>query len=285
MPDSKDAFDPYKKSSYQKPINWVNKDAIKKEAAKVKGNLYNKDALTKGNNKALSVLGKTSRAKGKRAIARMAKQIESPNLTLNEKATLKAMTLEIAKTMGQTYIPREQRIMTKQFEVGLRHANARLQSLVESSKLGIGKKGAANLAFQYQINLASKASTNSLDDLANPSALTREEVKIFYKSTQAIWQSTDGTPTDTAKINRKIMKYFKTGSLQEAWNRVMENPRNKYALDVAEGRINPNADLTEEQKAYYDMANAQDTDQQKQQSPDFLIYSFQFNPDLKWNKQ
>ncbi len=284
MPDSNDQFDPYKKSSYQKPINWVNKDAIKKEAAKYKNNLYNKDALTKGN-KALSVLGKTSRAKGKRAIARMAKQIESPDLTLNEKATLKAMTLEIAKTMGQTYIPREQRIMTKQFEIGLKHANARLQSLVEASKLGIGKRGAANLAFQYQINLASKVSSDTMDDLANPSALSREEVKIFYKSTQAIWQSTDGTPTDTAKINRKIMKYFKTGSLEEAWNRVLENPRNKYALDVATGEINPNAELTEEQKQYYDMDNAQDTDQQKEKSPDFLIYSFQFNPDLKWNKQ
>lgn len=284
MPDSNDQFDPYKKSSYQKPINWVNKDAIKKEAAKYKGNLYNKDALTKGN-KALSVLGKTSRAKGKRAIARMAKQIESPDLTLNEKATLKAMSLEIAKTMGQTYIPREQRIMTKQFEIGLKHANARLQSLVEASKLGIGKRGAANLAFQYQINLASKVSNDTMEDLANPSALSREEVKIFYKSTQAIWQSTDGTPTDTAKINRKIMRYFKTNSLEEAWNRVQANPRNKFALDVATGEIDPNKPLTEEQKQYYDMANAQDTDQQKEKSPDFLIYSFQFNPDLKWNKQ
>lgn len=282
MPEPNDKINWVNKESFKKPINWVNKEAIKKEASKYKNNAWAKEFNP---NKAMSVLGKTSRAKGKRAIARLATQIEKPGLTLNEKASLKAITLEIAKTMGQTYIPREQRILTKQSYLTLKHANARLKSLVEASKLGFGKKGAANLAFQYQINLASKTAGSALDQAANPAAVSREQVKIFYKSTQKIWQSADGKPTDTSTINRKIMKYFKTNSLEEAFNRVMEQPSNKYALDVAEGRIDPNKQLTEEQKAYYGDKVATDTDQDKQTSPDFLVYSFQFNPNMKWNEQ
>lgn len=231
-------------------------------------------------------LARLSRVKGKRAIVRLAKMINDPNVSVGQKLVAKATTEQIKQAIRETYTGRQP--LTGKQKQAIRIASARIESVVAGSKIATGKYGAANLATQFQLNLATKRYTGTdaaKEQAANPSIYSREEVKTFYRVTQKIWQNADGTPTDTSQINKRIMKYFRTASLETAFKRAMSQPSVKYALEIAEGKIDQNAELTEEQRAFYEHAESTDNEQDSQVSPDYLVFVVQFDPNKDWRTQ
>lgn len=231
-------------------------------------------------------MARLSRAKGKRTIERLNKIIGNPKSSSGQKLVAKATSEQIKQAINETYIGRKQ-LTGKQLQA-VRIASANIESLVAGSKIATGRYGAANLATQFQLNLATKRYSGAdaaLERASNPSVYSREEVKTFYRVTQSIWQNQDGTPTDTAQINKRIMKYFRTASLETAFKRAMSNPSVKHALEIAEGKIDQNANLTDEQRKFYERAESIDNEQDSQRSPDYLFYVVQFDPNKDWREQ
>lgn len=93
----------------------------------------------------------------------------------------------------------------------------------------------------------------------------------------------DGTPTDTMKINERIMKYFNTNSLATAMERALSSKEAKKALAVEAAQTQET--LTEEQRELYEEALAGDTEDQRETSPAYLTGIGGFDPDVKWNEQ
>lgn len=231
-------------------------------------------------------IARLSRVKGKRTIERLNKIISNPKSSSGQKLVAKATSEQIKQAINETYLGRKP-LTGKQLQA-IKMASANIESLVAGSKIATGRYGAANLATQFQLNLATRRYSGAdaaLERASNPSVYSREEVKTFYRVTQSIWQNQDGTPTDTAQINKRIMKYFRTASLETAFKRAMSNPSVKYALEIAEGKIDQNANLTEEQRKFYERAESMDNEQDSQRSPDYLVYVVQFDPNKDWREQ
>lgn len=230
-------------------------------------------------------IARLSRVKGKRAIERLDKIISNPKSSAGQKLVAKATSEQIKQAINETYLGRKP-LTGKQLQA-VKIASANIESLVAGSKIATGRYGAANLATQFQLNLATRRYSGAdaaLERASNPSIYSREEVKIFYRVTQSIWQNQDGTPTDTAQINKRIMKYFRTASLETAFKRAMSNPSVKHALEIAEGKIDQNANLTEEQRKFYERAESTDNEQDTQRSPDYLVFVVQFDPNKDWRE-
>lgn len=231
-------------------------------------------------------IARLSRIKGKRTIERLGKIISNPKSSAGQKLVAKATSEQIKKAINDTYLGRKP-LTGKQLQA-VKMATANIESLVAGSKIATGKYGAANLATQFQLNLATKrykGADAALQQASNPSVYSREEVKTFYRVTQRIWQNDDGMPTDTSMINKRIMKYFRTASLETAFKRAMSQPSVQHALEIAEGKINQNTQLTEEQRQFYERAESTDTEQDAQRSPDYLVYVVQFDPNRDWREQ
>lgn len=222
-----------------------------------------------------------SRVKGKRAILRMNKLLENQALKPNEKMTIQATIKELQKYIGETYIPREQRIMTAQLQKTINAAAAKVEALNEATKLGFGKNGAKNMFTQNQLNMATKKFDNALDKAANPSMYSSGDVKIFYKATQKIWEGQPGNR------NKLIMKYFDTNDLNEAFEKVMSSNKARYARAIESYATDHNSleGLTPEQREYYERELSTDNDQQDEDSPEYLVFVAQFDPDKKWDEQ
>lgn len=231
-------------------------------------------------------IARLSRVKGKRAIARLGKIISNPDSSSGQKLVAKATTEQLKQAINETYAGRKP-LTGKQVQA-IKIASAQIESLVAGSKIATGKHGAANLATQFQLNLATKrykGADAALQQASNPSVYSREEVKTFYRVTQRIWQNDDGMPTDTSEINKRIMKYFRTASLETAFKRAMSQPSVQHALEIAEGKIDQNAQLTAEQRQFYERAESTDTEQDAQRSPEYLVYVVQFDPNRDWREQ
>lgn len=231
-------------------------------------------------------IARLSRVKGERTITRLGKILKDPHSSAGQKLVAKATSEQIKKAIQETYTGRKP--LTGKRLQAVRIASANIESLVAGSKIATGKYGAANLSTQFQLNLATKrykGADAALEQASNPSVYSREEVKTFYRVTQRIWQNQDGTPTDTAQINKRIMKYFRTASLETAFERAMSQPSVRHALEIAEGKIDQNANLTEEQRRFYERAESADNEQDTQRSPDYLVYVVQFDPNKDWREQ
>ena len=234
----------------------------------------------------LAYLARASRVKGKRAIITLSKIAANKTLPPNQRAAAKSTEIKIRDAIKASYTGRQPLSSSQKKAVEM--AMAQIESLVTGVKMTRGKQGAANFATQYQLNLATRRYTGpeaAQERAANPSVFSREEVKTFYRVTQKIWQNHDGTPTDTSQINKRIMRYFNTTSLQTAFERAMSQPSVKTALQIANYTIDQNAQLTPEQQKYYYRAEATDNEQEKQGSPDYLVYVVQFDPDKPWSEQ
>lgn len=234
----------------------------------------------------LAYMARASRVKGKRAITTLAKIAANKALPFNQRAAARSTQQKIQAAIKASYTGRQP--LTHQQKQAVEMATAQIESLVAGVKMTRGKQGAANFATQFQLNLATRRYTGpeaAKERAANPSVYSREEVKTFYRVTQKIWQNNDGTPTDTSQINKRIMRYFKTTSLETAFNRAMSNPSVQTALKIAEGKVDQNTELTPEQQKYYDRAEAVDNEQEKQGSPDYLTFVVQFDPDKSWSEQ
>lgn len=155
-------------------------------------------------------------------------------------------------------------------------ATAKLNSLVDTYKISYGKYGAANLAAQQQINLATKKVLNEATGktvYARISMYSPEAVKVFYTSTRKLWQAKPGEILDTSTINRRIMKGLGTSSLEEAFNIVTKQPTNQALIKQMEEQAGIEIEpLTEEQKKLLEELTEEDTaDYDKAYTQAFVI--------------
>lgn len=98
---------------------------------------------------------------------------------------------------------------------------------------GIGISSRKNEMFVRDIN---QASTGGV------STKSKEEVKIFYTMTRDAWEG-----SDIEKRHDKILQYYDAESLQEVWDKVMEDELAKKALSQAkeaQKKIETEADIT-----------------------------------------
>lgn len=237
----------------------------------------------------IGYVARQTRVKGTRALNYIYKQLKSSKLSPVQRQLTKAAAKQLTEAIAGSYLGRGKQ--TKRLVQGVQENVAKIESMVLNTKMLHGKYGAANFTTQQMLNMASrsyKGEDAALNAAANPSPYSREQVKLFYKSTQRIWQNEAG-PTDTAQINRKIMQYFKTPSLEEAFNRAMSNPSVKAQLEISEnigrrGELDL-SDLTPEAQKFYEETLAADNDQESQSSPTYLRPVVQFDPDKSWREQ
>lgn len=237
----------------------------------------------------IGYVARQTRVKGTRALNYINKQLKSSKLSPVQRQLTKAAAKQLTEAIAGSYLGRGKQ--TKRLVQGVQENVAKIESMVLNTKMLHGKHGAANFATQQMLNMASrsyKGEDAALNAAANPSPYSREQVKLFYKSTQRIWQNESG-PTDTAQINRKIMQYFKTPSLEEAFNRAMSNPSVKAQLEISEnirqhGELDL-SDLSTDAQKFYEETFAADNDQESQSSPTYLRAVVQFDPDKSWREQ
>lgn len=238
----------------------------------------------------IGYVARQTRVKGTRALNYIYKQLKSSKLSPVQRQLTKAAAKQLTEAIAGSYLGRGKQ--TKRLVQGVQENVAKIESMVLNTKMLHGKHGAANFATQQMLNMATrsyKGEDADLDAAANPSPYSREQVKLFYKSTQRIWQNEEG-PTDTSQINRKIMQYFKTPSLEEAFNRAMSNSTVKAQLEISEnirkhgGKVDL-SELTPEAQKFYKETLAADNDQESQSSPTYLRAVVQFDPDKSWREQ
>lgn len=98
---------------------------------------------------------------------------------------------------------------------------------------GIGVSSRKNEMFIRDMN---QASTGGV------STKSKEEVKIFYTMTRDAWEG-----SDIEKRHDKILQYYDAESLQEVWDKIMEDELAKKALSQAkeaQKKIETEADIT-----------------------------------------
>lgn len=195
--------------------------------------------------------------------------------TKNERAAARQMINQFKQLKSQTYKPKGK--STKESDQSIQEAVFQIRSLAKAAKMATGEQGASNLFTQQQINIASRRYEKPED---NPSIYTREEVKVFYRSTQRIWQ-TPGEPVDTHTINRKIMNYFKTSSLKEAMEKVLNAPQNKQLLERIKLGKTPYSQMTDEQRELYEKLRDSDTSDYDQQYFASEVFMFDDSTDLR----
>ena len=210
----------------------------------------------------------SARKLGKRKIANLQRELKSTTNN-NVKAFIRQDIKLTQKAMQGTY---KSKGMS---ESEIKSNILFLKSTSVSRTLFGGESRIQNYMTQKQLNLATK-SQSMLDAASNPSIYSSAQAKVFYRATQKIW---DGT---TGNRNQKIMKYFGVKSLSEAVDIVLSTPNVQTALKIESGEYNSNAYLDEEQAAYYDEELMQDSEQQRQVSPDYLDYVVQFDVNDKW---
>ena len=210
----------------------------------------------------------SARKLGKTKIANLQKELKSTTNN-NVKAFIKQDIKLTQKAMQGTY---KSKGMS---ESEIKSNISFLKSTSVSKTLFGGENRIQNYMTQKQLNLATK-SQSMLDAASNPSIYSSAQAKVFYRATQKIWEGTTGNR------NQEIMKYFGVKSLSEAVDIVLSSPNVQTALKIESGEYNPNAYLDEEQAAYYDEELMQDSEQQRQVSPDYLDYVVQFDVNDKW---
>lgn len=112
----------------------------------------------------------------------------------------------------------------------------------------------ANKATQKMISMASSSKTE------NASPYTKTQVQIFYRATQKAWQN---APLEGR--NQAILDYYGMTSLQEVFEQVTGNQRNKDVQRATEIVNNPQDFSEEDRKWAFDVI--QDNEDEYQISP------------------
>lgn len=229
--------------------------------------------------------------------ARLARQMADRQIAYFDKMSRsrsKGSTKESRRAAKETAKRfREKRAMTYRTERGkksqgefdrINAAINEIRSMAGSARIARGRNGSSNFSTQFQINLASRTYRNErgeIDEGMNPSIYSKAEVKVFYRITQRIWQSSDG-PTDMTQVNRKIMRYFGTDSLQVAMQRALSSKYAQKALSVYARASDTK--LTDEQRELYEQAVGEDSSDGDQGSPQYLGYVIEFDPNVGWGE-
>lgn len=128
----------------------------------------------------------------------------------------------------------------------------------------------SNKMFERQLNLASSQSPNVLTneetlDAAQSIKYAKSLVSIFYKATKNLWQG-----KDPQRRNELIMMHYNTTSLEDAFNKVLEQNTKavQRAYDAAKGNVAGVIQNTAEQEAFNQDVSI---DSEKEPSPDEVM--------------
>lgn len=128
----------------------------------------------------------------------------------------------------------------------------------------------SNKMFERQINLASSQSPNVLTNEQTLNAkqsikYAKSLTSIFYKATKNLWQG-----KDPSKRNEIIMQHYGTTSLEDAFNKVLEQQKVavQRAYDAAKGNVSGKVENTAAQEAFNQDVS---TDSEKEPSPDEVM--------------
>lgn len=202
-------------------------------------------------------------------------EADKSGTTLNERAAAHQLITELKKQKGLTYQLTHKPNQKEQDKI--KQASAVIRSLASSASMSKGKHGASNLFTQQQINIASRRHERQED---NTSIYTKEEVKVFYRSTQRIWQQ-PGELVDTHSINKKIMNALGTKSLKEAFDIVISHPQNQKVLEqIRLGKMRK-SDMTKEQLELYEKLREKDTSDYDQRYYPSEVFMFDGSTDLR----
>lgn len=165
------------------------------------------------------------RKRVRRAINSLKKSI-TDSMPESEANVRRACIQRLETQLKNTYVGRVRNVAMR--DEAYARANEIADTLTKQAanvKGGGGKRGEQRRAFnifRQEMRIASKGGPSALGEFG------REEVKIFWRYTQNIWQRSD-VPAD--KRLEAVMKAYGATSLSELFETVME--RNKKALEYA----------------------------------------------------
>lgn len=235
---------------------------------------------------------KLRRRRYEKAIERLTKTIASSETTRQGKAIARRQIKDVQKGIETTYKP-------GLFGYGGKHNEAKQKSIqkrrskadaiVGTSKQVLrGSNAISDWEWQQKANQAYFGYSKKKNELYNYDANSeykREYIETFYYATEPIWKD---VPRN--KINSTIKTALGVHTMQEAYDKVMSNPKLKAqaelhsALRLAnEGEFNVEA-LSPEAQQFYEGQKAGDTSQYGEGSPYWIMELPQYQQDSegKW---
>lgn len=204
------------------------------------------------------------RDKAQRRVDDLKKSMQdAPTPAVRERIKKDIKRIQRAMSDTRTYSKRTGKRMhtSKQVESGLN----RLSRLVEQFPLTTPHE--RNKSFETRMHLATNQKFQG--PTLNPrrtvgeemAGMTRAEVQVFYRATQAAWQDKPVEERD-----RAIMDYYKERDLQKLFEQVMANERNKQVALAHDILANPEDYTNGEKKWAFEVLDDNDTDVRYMQS-------------------
>ena len=171
-----------------------------------------KDSNKKSNSQIASKVRKSYR----RSLAKVEKDIASGNLSQNQLDNANKLKNSLEANIQQSYATKSGEYL---IDVNRMENTANFAKELINSKYGEDDNSRKNQMFQRDINQAS---------IGGVSTKSKEEVKIFYASTQNYWEG-----SKPSERNKRIMNSLGVETLEEAWDKIMDTPEAKKALEMA----------------------------------------------------
>lgn len=222
-----------------------------------------------------AIAGANARKRIKRSIERIEKQ----RSLVKNRSQAKAFTMqinELRKQQKATYAPRGG-FKTEKQKQRLQDAISKAEKINVRSKTLKSPTQVRNFAFREQIRWASSA------NLAPMSTLEPEQVKAFYRVTEKIWEK-----VPYSQREKKILEYFDTNSLQEAFEKALSEPKIKTiverAIKLREIEEKKEETWTDEERAFYESETTKGKGDE-QGSPAWSMEITPINPGSDWEEQ
>lgn len=211
----------------------------------------------------LGQLTKSARRMGERRVTRLDKVIENPNVPQRVREWAKAQKKEILSAMQGTRQYAKDGHRYKKKESYIRKQLDRLTAAVKKVVPNYAPPRDTFRSTQQQMNLASSRQTEQ------SSIYTREEVKIFYRVHEKLWnkKGVDEHERNQAILDALNDKRAEQGlppiSLSEAMDATIK--ANKLALSIQ--KLDPTAKMNQFEKDAYEEAQKYDDEDSAKTSP------------------
>lgn len=221
-------------------------------------------------------------AQARKRFTRTLKRLEdarSQTKQRNVKAQYTQQIKEVKASIRKTYAPKGGWKTEKQKQ-RLSEAIEKGDKITKITKQFLGSaQKVKNFNFQQQIKWASSDNKKAM------SYLEKEEVKVFYRITENIWNRPE---IPISQRNKAILDYFKTSDLETAFKRALEKPgvRERIEREIKAREIEDieQKDWTPEQRAFYE----DQTGREKatgEGSPAWSMELPLFDPDKDWKEE
>lgn len=177
---------------------------------------------------------RNERRKAQRRIASLSKKLgETKNSRAKTRIRKEIKILKRGVELSRTYDTETGKKIRSQKQVA-KNLNKLIERNERTEQYVHGQKR-INKAMQTEINRAS---------VGKSSLYKQSEVHIFYRATQDAWIN----ETNIKMRNEAILKYYGKENLQDFFEEVINNDRNKKVQKAMEIINNPNGDYTDEER-------------------------------------